>query len=158
MSRRLLLLALATLASALIAAAVSGVVSADAPFGPYGRAMLHSLNRVRAAHHLPRLTFDRRMARTATGHSRSMVYGGYFAHGAWNQRVSRASGHARSVGEVLGWLGPASPGAEAARLVRAWLHSPEHRRVLLDGQLRRVGIGRVRGGAAMYTVDLASGR
>jgi uncharacterized protein YkwD len=154
MSRRLLLLALATLASALI----SDVVSADAPYGPFGRAMLRSLNRVRAEHHLPRLTFDRRMARTASAHSRSMVYGGYFAHGAWNRRVSRSSGHARSVGEVIGWLGPASPGAEAARLVRAWLSSPLHRSVLLDGQFRRVGIGRVGGGTATYTVDLASGR
>jgi uncharacterized protein YkwD len=152
------MLALATLASALIAAAVSSIVSADAPYGPFGRAMLHSLNRVRAAHHLPRLTFDRRMAHAATAHSRSMVYGGYFAHGQWDRRVSRASGHARSVGEVLGWLGSASPGAEAARLVRAWLNSPEHRRVLLDGHFRRVGIGRVHGGEAMYTVDFASGR
>lgn len=158
MSRRLLTLALACLAGALIVAVLAGAVLASGPNGPYGTAMLRSLNRVRARHHLPALAWDARMGRGANAHSLDMVRHGYFAHGAWDGRVARASGNARSIGEVLGWLGPASPGAEAARMVRAWLGSPEHRRVLLDGGFRRVGIGRVRGRVAMYTVDFASGR
>jgi uncharacterized protein YkwD len=71
-----------------------------------------------------------------------------------------AAGNARSVGEVIGWRVQSSPSSEATNLVREWLGSPPHRRVLLDGGFRRVGIGRATatsGGnpTALYTVDFA---
>jgi uncharacterized protein YkwD len=158
MSRRLQLLALATLASAAIAAALAGLALARGPHGPFGAAMLRSLNRLRAQHHLPVLALDAPMSREATAHSRDMALHGYFSHGAWSGRVAHAAGRASSLGEVLGWLAPASPGVEAARMTESWLSSPEHRQVLLDGRFRRVGIGRSRGGTAIYTVDFASAR
>jgi uncharacterized protein YkwD len=169
MTRRILAAALAMLASGAMSAAVAGAFAqptpvartASAALGPYGAAVLRSLNRMRAHHHLPSLSADRRMARTAGVYAQVLARHGLFTHGAWTARVARSSGHARSVGEVLGWLGPASPGAEAARVVDAWLGSAEHRRVLLNGRMRRIGVGRSVGTefgahAAVYTVDFAS--
>jgi uncharacterized protein YkwD len=92
-----------------------------------------------------------------------MAASGYVAHGQWTGRVATASQHARSMGEVLGWLTPDHPRSEAAWLVRAWLGSPTHRPVVLDASFRRVGIGRTTGSidgelSAIYTVDFASAR
>jgi uncharacterized protein YkwD len=62
------------------------------------------------------------------------------------------------VGETLAWAmkGRGTPSA----IVRAWMHSAPHRHVLLDGQLRNVGIGLIWGSpsdpgarAATYTAD-----
>jgi uncharacterized protein YkwD len=168
MSRRILLLALALLASAVICAAATGAVpppvrSARVVRGPFGSAVLRSLNRVRKQHRLPSLSFDPRMSRAASRYSRAMARHGFFSHGAWTSRVAHAAGRGFAIGEVLGWLEPASPHVEARWVVQAWLRSPEHRRVLLDRTFRRVGIGRAVGGesgrhAAVYTVDFASAR
>jgi uncharacterized protein YkwD len=168
MSRRLPPLALALLASAVMCAVATagsppGAVAARVKLGRYGTAMLHALNHARAQHGLPSLSADRRMDRGATSYSRAMTRHGFFSHGAWVSRVARAAGHARNVGEVLGSRMPGSARDEAAHLVQAWLESPAHRQVLLDGRFRRVGIGRTVGGksghlAAVYTVDFASAR
>jgi len=123
--------------------------------------MLRELNRMRTTYHLPALREDHRMDGGASSHSRDMARRGYFAHGAWPGRVMAAAGSARSVGEVIGWRVQASPGGEAHALVREWLGSPEHRAVLLDGDFRRIGIGRAASARdghpiALYTVDWAS--
>ena len=62
------------------------------------------------------------------------------------------------VGETLAW-GTKGRGTPSA-IVRAWMHSAAHRHVLLDGQLKQVGIGLVWGSpsnrgarAATYTAD-----
>ncbi|HEX4807104.1 MAG TPA: CAP domain-containing protein [Conexibacter sp.] len=146
---------------ALLPAAAASAPPAGAAEGPFAHAMLRELNRMRAAHHLPPLREDARMDRGAAGHSRDMARHGYFAHGAWVGRVMAAAGRARSVGEVIGWRMQSSPGAEARAMVREWLGSPPHRRVLLDGGFHRVGIGRATSSSgghptALYTVDWAS--
>lgn len=147
---------------ALLPAAATSPPLAGAAEGPFARAMLHELNRMRAANHLPALREDRRMDRGAAGHSRDMARRGYFAHGAWPGRVMASAGGARSIGEVIGWRAEGSADSEARAMVSEWLESPPHRRVLLDGGFRRVGIGRAtatRGGhpTALYTVDWATG-
>lgn len=129
----------------------------------YRAAVLRELNRVRARHALARLHADRRLARTARAHSRDMARRGYFSHGSWATRVRASAGRARSIGEVLARRRVGRPGQEARAIVRAWLRSPGHRVVLLNGSFRRVGIGRAtagRGGGrtALYTVDFASRR
>jgi uncharacterized protein YkwD len=62
------------------------------------------------------------------------------------------------VGETLAW-GARGQGTPQA-IVKAWMHSPPHRHVLLDRQLRNVGVGLVWGSpsnpgakAATYTAD-----
>jgi uncharacterized protein YkwD len=60
-------------------------------------------------------------------------------------------------GETLAW-GSGSYGTPRA-VVRAWMHSPEHRAILLSPRYHLVGIGRVYGnflghaGASVWTVD-----
>lgn len=125
--------------------------------------MLRELNHARAVYGLASVRGDARMDGGARTHSRTMAARGYVAHGSWTGRVAAASRHARSVGEVLGWLAPTSPRGEAAWLVRSWLGSPSHRPVVLGASFRRVGIGRATGwiggqSAAIYTVDFATAR
>lgn len=153
--------ALLALLPAAAAAHPAATEATARPVGPFSRAMLRELNRVRAAHHLSALREDRHMDGGASSHSRDMARRGYFAHGAWPGRVMAAAGSARSVGEVIGWRGTGSPAGEARAMVHDWLGSPEHRRVLLDGDFHRIGIGRAtssRSGhaIALYTVDWAS--
>lgn len=160
-----LVAALATpaLLSGASAARVQPSPTASAAAAGFGPAVLAELNRIRARSGLPTVGIDRRMSRTASAHSRDMARRGYFGHGSWGSRVAQASGSASAVGEVLGWLQRKSPRSEAREIVRGWLNSPPHRQVLLDGQFRRIGIGRARGSlggvrAAIYTVDWASAR
>jgi uncharacterized protein YkwD len=163
MRRRISTFALALLASLAIGAAASGPATAQPPRGAYGTALLRALNHMRARYDLPAYAVDARMNRGATVYAGVLARNGLFVHGAWAPRVARAARQARPLGEVLGWLAPKGPHGEAGWLVNAWLRSPEHRRVLLDGRLRRVGIGRAvgeEGGrwAAVYTVDFAGAR
>ena len=129
----------------------------------YRDAVLREVNRVRSRHALPRVRADRRLARTATAHSRHMARHRYLSHGAWTSRVRPASRHARSIGEVIGVLSIGTPRREARTIVRSWLHSPPHRAVLLDRHFRRIGIGRATARwsgrrTALHTADFASAR
>jgi len=147
---------------ALLPAAAASAPAAQAHGGPFAGAMLRELNRMRAANHLPALREDQHMDGGAASHSRDMARRRYFAHGAWPGRVMAAAGGARSIGEVIGWRVQSSPGAEASAMVREWLGSPPHRRVLLDGDFSRIGIGRATSSqnghpTALYTVDWATG-
>ncbi|HZV74341.1 MAG TPA: CAP domain-containing protein [Conexibacter sp.] len=153
-----MLLGLACTLLALLPAAAPAAASGD---GSFASAMLRELNRVRTSHRLAAMREDGRMDRGAAGHSRDMARRGYFAHGPWPGRVMAAAGRAHSIGEVIGWRVQSSPSSEAAAMVRAWLGSPPHRRVLLDGDFRRIGIGRATSSqngrpTALYTVDFAS--
>ena len=139
----------------------AGAAGSAAGEGSFARAMLRELNRMRAAHRLPPLREDPRMDRTAAAHSRDMARHGYFAHGAWPSRVKAAAGGARSIGETIGWRVQSSATSEARAMVQEWLGSPPHRRVLLDGGFRRIGIGRATSTnaghpTALYTVDWAT--
>jgi uncharacterized protein YkwD len=143
------------------AATLPPLAHAAAKPAVFGPAVLRELNRVRARYHLHPVASDGRMSRGALEHSRDMARHHYFAHGAWSGRVDRAAGQAKSIGEVLGWLGRTSADSEARWLVKSWLASPPHRVVLLDGRFRRVGIGRAAAqfgstAAAVYTVDFAT--
>jgi uncharacterized protein YkwD len=100
---------------------------------------LGAVNDVRAQHDLPAVSVDPRLVAAARGHSRSMVAGQYFAHGAFAARIEQQGVTTGRVGETLGWT--ASPQGAVGRIVDAWLKSPEHRRILLDGGYRQVGIG-----------------
>jgi uncharacterized protein YkwD len=148
------------------ASAAAASVPTTAPAvaaGTFLDAMLRELNSVRAHNGLPPVRADRRMNGGATAHSQDMARKRYFAHGSWTGRVRQASGRARNVGEVIGWLDRRDPRGEAVSLVRAWLDSPPHRTVMLGRGFQRVGIGRADGSvsgqqAALYTVDFASAR
>jgi uncharacterized protein YkwD len=99
----------------------------------------------RAKRGRPRLREQGQLERAAERHARDMVRRRYFSHTTPEGRTfdERLQPYTRgfewTVGETLGW-GRRS-GATPEQIVRAWLASPSHRRVLLDPDYRDVGIG-----------------
>jgi uncharacterized protein YkwD len=67
-------------------------------------------------------------------------------------------GHAWRAGETLAWGWGTQAGAKAT--VRAWMHSAEHREILLSPTYRWIGISRTcgrfkhRSSACVWTADL----
>jgi uncharacterized protein YkwD len=121
--------------------------------------LLTVMNKARTAHGVQPLRADGRLERAARSHSSKMLRVGVFFHGAFNTRIRSVGIRAPYVGENLAW----SVGrlARARAIVRAWMASPSHRRNLLDGRYRRVGVGALRGrfegrrGVVMITTDFA---
>jgi uncharacterized protein YkwD len=128
-------------------------------------ATLCLLNRQRRARGLAPLRSNSRLQVAATRYSRQMVRQRFFDHTApdgttFDQRV-RAAGYVRfqTLAENIAW----GSGLQAtpARIVNGWMHSSGHRRNILDGALREIGIGIATGApldvggqrAATYTTD-----
>jgi uncharacterized protein YkwD len=145
--------------------------AAKACAGPAKRATLCLLNGERAAAGLRALRLDSRLSRAAEAHSADMVARHYFDHVSPSgeqlaQRVERTGWMRRrphwALGETLGW-GTGSLGTPEA-MVRAWMRSPAHRRIVLRPGFRRVGIG-IAGGTPFgtpsegvtYTADFGAG-
>jgi uncharacterized protein YkwD len=118
------------------------------------RGLLAKINALRAGRGLARLRVHERLGAAALEHSRQMARRGFFGHrsadgSTFGQRVQRYYGPAGyrywSAGENLIWSsGPLAPSA----VVDGWLQSPGHRKVLLDGSWRELGIAAVQVDAA----------
>jgi uncharacterized protein YkwD len=111
-------------------------------------AIVREINRVRRAHHLHTVRLTRPLARVARRHSTEMLQHDVLSHSSFDgstfsSRLQRAGKH-RQYGETLAWA-PAGSGASGKIVVRLWMNSAHHRAVLLNGALRRVGVGRVFG-------------
>jgi uncharacterized protein YkwD len=139
------------------------------------RATLCLINRIRARQGLRRLRYSRALGSVATGQAHDMVRGDYFAdHSLLGQPPSarivvalhrvRPVGFSVSTAQNIGWGvgGAATP----AGIVRAWMHSPPHRRIMLSRAFRKAGVGVApalprrlgRGSAgATYAVEFAAG-
>jgi uncharacterized protein YkwD len=171
MFKRLGLLAAITLASS--AGLVAGGEGSEAVAATCASATakpsmtLCLINVQRHSHGVPAVRLNPRLSQAARAHSRDMVRRRYFSHTTpeglrFADRI-RGTGYLRAsrqwfVGENLawGWRGRDS----ARRIVRAWMHSPPHREVMLNPAFREVGIGIVSGvprplppGGATYTAD-----
>jgi uncharacterized protein YkwD len=106
------------------------------------------VNVERARHGLRALRPSGRLTAAADRHGADMVARGYFAHvtpeGAGVADRVRQTGylggaHDWTLGEDIGWgTGSAST---PASIFRAFMKSPPHRRVILDGSFRQIGIG-----------------
>lgn len=169
MTKRLLplLLAAGALWSAVPAAASAAPACPTAK--PLTVTTLCHINKARADHGLRRLRFDQRLDRAARSHSRDMVANRYFSHTSRaglssSDRIAKTGwmrGRRRwTVGENIAWrMGDPSPGA----VVRAWLRSRPHRRILLTRTFRVIGIGVASGtpvgsggDGATYTADFGT--
>jgi uncharacterized protein YkwD len=172
-------LAAATLLPAVSGAGASAATCAGASARPsevsgseIARATLCLVNSQRRSRGLRVLRPNRRLSAAARRHARDIVRRQYFSHTApggstFLQRIRR-SGYLRSatrwrVGENLGWGSGLEASARA--IVRAWMHSPPHRRAILTRSFRDAGVGIVRGvpfphasGGATYTVDFGARR
>lgn len=127
--------------------AASTVAAGQAPAATVGRAVRCLVNAERAAHGLKPLRASRQLRVAAERHGRDMVAHRFFAHvspfaGAITDRARR-SGYVRSddyaLGEDIAW-GEAELSRPEA-IVTAWMNSPGHRAVILDGDFRDVGVG-----------------
>jgi uncharacterized protein YkwD len=121
--------------------------------------LLTVMNQARLAHGVQPLRADWRLERAARSHSSKMLSAGVFFHGAFSARIRSVGVRAPRLGENLAWgMGRRS---RARAIVRMWLASPGHRRNLLDGGYRLVGVGALRGnfsgrqGVLMITTDFA---
>ena len=90
------------------------------------------------------MRIDVRLARIARSHSFSMLRHDVLTHnsfdgGSFATRLRRVGPRSR-FGETLAWA-PGRTG-RAGTIVRLWMNSAPHRAVLMDGSLRRVGVGR----------------
>lgn len=122
--------------------------AAGAPEPTMRSALRCLVNVERARHGLRALHASSRLTAAADRHSADMVARGYFAHvtpeGASVADRVRQTGYlggARdwSLGEDIGWgTGSAST---PASIFQAFMHSPPHRRVILDRGFRQIGIG-----------------
>lgn len=101
------------------------------------------INQVRAHYGLPPLSYSKALSRAAENHCRDMVQNRFVSHtgsgGAtpWH-RITRAGYPARRYGENV-----AAGLPHPQQVVRAWLQSPSHRKVLLSRNYREMGIGYV---------------
>ncbi len=156
---RLFFAALCALAVLLVSTSAPPSAQASGPRLDRGeRAVVRAINRIRHAHGRKGLHAGRRLARAADLHSRNMLARDFFAHGSFAQRVRRFVPY-RSLGENLAWTSRCSP----RLVVRMWMRSAPHRKVLLSRSYRRVGVGRRAGRlgprpACMWTADFASRR
>ena len=152
-------LVLCTLTTLLLFIVAAPAAQAGGPRLDRGeRGIVRAINRVRHRHALPRLRAEKRLARAADAHTRSMLAHDFFAHGSFAQRVRRFA-HFRRLGETLAY----SSSCGARRFVRMWLRSPSHRTVLLSRKYRRIGVGRRKGRlgsrrACVVTADFGSRR
>jgi uncharacterized protein YkwD len=110
------------------------------------RALRCVVARLRALHDLPPLDRSARLAASAQRHARDMVRRRYFSHTTpgGSELADRLRGYAEPapwwwIGEVLAW--GAGERSRPIDVVRRWLASPSHRRVLLTPDAREIGIG-----------------
>jgi uncharacterized protein YkwD len=117
-------------------------------------AILAAINDLRQSKGLSRLRPSRALVSTAVGHSLSMAKHGFFGHEGydgsefWKRIKARYRPGPRGsweVGENLLW---ASPSLSAEQAVALWLQSPPHRKNLLSGAWREIGLGAVHAVAA----------
>jgi uncharacterized protein YkwD len=113
-------------------------------------AALCLMNEIRIAHGLPELHFNAKLARIASGQANDMVRGHYFSDQSLSGQspLSRvlASGYAVNPSAIhlltaqnIGY--GTGPNATPAGIVKAWMLSPPHRKIILTAAYHDVGVG-----------------
>lgn len=111
-------------------------------------ALLCLVNRIRVAHGLPALRANRELGTVASGQVRQMVRMNYFADVRPTGQTPLALVDATrypvkaarvSVGQNIAWGTGRYTTPE--NIVAAWMASPPHRQIMLDGQYRDTGVG-----------------
>ena len=115
------------------------------------------INRQRARHHRKRVHGSIPLLGAAQTHTNAMVSESFFSHEGDGTPASRAANAGYTagardwgVGETLEW--GVKRGATPRAIVRGWMHSPEHRAILLTRRFRQVGVG-VTAGSPMSGAD-----
>jgi uncharacterized protein YkwD len=146
----------------------AGTPAGSQPTTSASASVICLINHRRSQHGLRPLRGSTPLWSAAQFHSDVMDSQDFFSHdGSDGTPATRAAaaGYTHgvrrwSIGESLGY-GAGATGSPRAML-RAWMRSPEHRRVLLERFWRQIGVGVTQGspvgpdgpGMATYTVDL----
>ena len=159
-SRTLRLVALAIAAVGLWVVASPAGATADrshASLSALERGVLAELNALRKQHGLSPLRVSSRLSAAARQHSLEMAARGYFSHNSANgssfdRRIVRfypvSGSRYWSVGENLLW---SSPDVDPSGALEMWWNSPEHRKNMLTGRWREIGLSAVHVAAAPGT-------
>ena len=136
---------------------VAGVSSAAKAQSAEARQLMQATNEDRAANGLGPLKWDPALARAAQAHAERMIREGALSHQYSGEpdlvtRAGRDGAHFRVVAENIA----IAPNPEAVEV--EWMHSPPHRRNILDARLNEIGVGLVRQGGNLWAVeDFAAG-
>jgi hypothetical protein len=124
----------------------AAVIPNAADAAAIARATICLVNAERARHRLRRLRSNPALARIALGQSADMVHGNYFADHSLAGRTplerivpALLPAHVATTGQNIGWGSGADATPEA--IVRAWMNSPPHRRIILTAAFREAGVG-----------------
>jgi uncharacterized protein YkwD len=128
------------LAAAIAVAAAIFVLIPASAFASGEQRMLAAINHTRQAHGLAAWRHSGNLTASARRYSSYMLARDYFGH---MSRIRVSWSRWSWVGENLamypGW------GTRAGSIVRDWMHSPPHRRVLLSPRFRAAGVGYAHG-------------
>jgi uncharacterized protein YkwD len=104
-------------------------------------AMLAAINDQRKAAGQPPLTLDARLNEAAQKHAEDMLARTYYSHEGLEG--SQPRGRVRAAGYEPDIIGEniAAGHTDVAEVMDAWLHSPGHRRNILEGRFKNLGIG-----------------
>jgi uncharacterized protein YkwD len=127
------------LGAVLACGAVLAVPAPVAAAGGHQQRMLHAVNAARAQHGLAPFHGSASLHRSAGAYARWMLRSNFFGHLG---RI-RSSGNFARVGEALAWHSGGR--ARVHRTVRAWMHSPPHRALILHPGFRWLGAGMAHG-------------
>jgi len=134
--------------------------------------LMASINKVRAKHGLVKFRVNEKLWDAARGHSTEMSEKKYFYHASygkkevWSARILRYGYKYRTVGEDIYWAGGLT-GCLPSEVVKAWMKSPAHRKVILTRAFRDIGpgaamapdgYGKCTGAVWFYTLDLGRRR
>jgi uncharacterized protein YkwD len=126
-------------------------------------------NRIRRRHHLPTFCVHPALEQAARRHSKDMIARDYLSH----RTIGRDEGFAarirrfgydgyRTIGENIA-LGGNRAGTPV-RIMHAWMNSEGHKRNILNGKFRQIGIGASTGNykgresVSIYTADFGAKR
>ena len=129
-------------------------------------------NAIRRDNKLRPFCIHPKLQKAARAHSKDMIRRDYFSHntkgrGSFSKRIKRFGYTSKgykyyTVGENI--AGGNGPNRKPKAIMRAWMKSPGHRRNILDGKFREIGLGTYSGtykkykGWTMYTADFGTRR
>jgi uncharacterized protein YkwD len=101
-----------------------------------GAAVVAQVNAERAAVHLQPLVADPKLTRAAESRARSMAASSRLSHAGWESTIRGELAVASTMGENVAYDYPT-----ASAVVDGWMRSSGHRRNILNGSFRRIGVG-----------------
>ncbi|MFL5893535.1 MAG: CAP domain-containing protein [Thermoleophilaceae bacterium] len=147
----------------------SGLFPAGVPVNRVDAAVVCLVNRQRRLHGVRPLEEQSALDAAAQAQAADVVRRRFWSHVNPDGKAPRARieaagyPHSPLIGENLAW-GSRSE-ATPVRIVTGWLHSPEHRRVMLEPRFTEIGVGLALGApqsgvadAAVYASTFGAGR